>query len=230
MVACTLFFASSLDAQLPDSTQLSESTEALDTIPVRAPLPEVVLTHLAYLTDAFAETPGGMGLIPTGMAEAEIAAKYVRLAGQDPTNLDQMVRSMAHVLHAIDPNEVGNGFGLGYGVKRAAEGVLSHIEVVVSTEGVSENVLFHVGYAAGAAYGALLRADEAIALARRIQRATEPHVALSMINDLAALVRAMAYGDDADGDGRIGYRDTESGLAQATYHLTLLRRVEGLGG
>ena len=222
-------------AQIPDSTQVLDSaltldtTQVADSVPARPPLPEVALTHLGYLTEAFAETPGGMGLIPTGMAEAEIAAEFVQLAGQDSTDLDQMVRNMAHVLHAIDPAEVGNGFGLGYGVKRAAQGVLTHIEVVAGTTGVPENVLFHVAYAAGAASGALLRADEAIAMARRIQRATEPEVALPMIEALADLVRAMAYGDDADGDGRVGYPQTESGLAQATYHITLLRRVEGLG-
>jgi len=248
LALCTAVLPVSVTAQIPDSTQVADSiqvldssqatdsilisgsTQALDSMPVRAPLPDVVLTHLAYLTEAFAEAPGGMGLIPAGMAEAEIAAEYVRLAGQDSNNLDQMVQNMAHVLHAIDPNEVGNGFGLGYGVRRAAESVITNIEVVVNSEEVPENVLFHLSYATGAASGALLRAEQAIALARQIQRATDPEVALPMIETLAELVRAMAYGDDADGDGRIGYSAMESGLAQATYHLTLLRRVEGLGG
>jgi hypothetical protein len=39
----------------------------------------------------------------------------------------------------------------------------------------------------------------------------------------------MAYGNDADRDGRIGYAESEMGLAQAGYHLALVRRVEGLG-
>ena len=40
----------------------------------------------------------------------------------------------------------------------------------------------------------------------------------------------MAYGRDADRDGRIGYEESEMGLAQARYHLSLIMRVEGLGG
>ena len=215
---------------VPDSTQPADSTQATDSLRSAARLPEAVLLHLAHLAEAFFDTPRGMGLIETAMAEAEIAARYVSLAGQDATNLGRMIGNMSHVLHAIDPVEVGNGFGLGYGVRRAAEGVLLHIDLATSVEGVSDNVVFHAGYITAAASAALVRANAAIALARQVQRATTPGEALPLIERLADLVRTMAYGDDADRDGRIGYPDTESGLAQARYHLRLIRRVAGLAG
>ena len=186
--------------------------------------------HLGFLGVAFSETPGGMSLIATGMAEAEIAAERVRLAGQQSTSLAGMIGNMSHVLHAIDPAEVGNGLGMGYGVKRAAQGVLVQIETAMLVEGVSEPVLFHGSYIAAAASATLSRADDAIAMARRIQRTTTRQEALPLVGRLAELVRAMTYGADSDRDGRIGYPSTEAGLAQAMYHLNLIKRVERLGG
>jgi len=223
-------------AQVRDTIQVVDSTQALDSLgvsdslAVRPPLPDDVIAYLASLSEAFADTPGGMGLIDAGMAEAAIAAEHVRLAGADSMNLANMVQNMSHVLHAIDPVEVGNGLGLGYGVKRAAEGVLLQIESAMLVEGVSETVLFHGGYIAGAASATLSRADDAIAMARRIQRTTDPEVALPLVERLAGLVRAMTFGADSDRDGRIGFPSTEAGLAQVRYHLDLIRRVERLGG
>jgi hypothetical protein len=228
--------AGGAEAQVRDSTQVRDSVPGADSLAVMdslAPppaLPEEVVIYLGFLGDAFRDTPGGMSLIGVGMAEAEIAAERVRLAGQDSNNLARMVQNMSHVLHAIDPTEVGTGVGLGYGVKRAAQGVLLQIESAMLVEGASETVLFHGGYIAAAATATLSRADDAIAMARRIQRTTTPGQALPLIERLAALVRAMTYGADSDGDGRIGYPSTEAGLAQATYHLNLIKRVERLGG
>jgi hypothetical protein len=49
-----------------------------------------------------------------------------------------------------------------------------------------------------------------------------------LISRLQALIRAMAYGRDADRDGRIGQTEAEVGLAQGWYHLQLVCRVEDL--
>ena len=46
----------------------------------------------------------------------------------------------------------------------------------------------------------------------------------------SALTDAIVNGVDADGDGRVGWQEGEGGLAQATQHLGLLKRGEGMGG
>ena len=38
----------------------------------------------------------------------------------------------------------------------------------------------------------------------------------------------MMYGEDGDRDGRIGQTESEVGLAQAVYHLSLVYRVSGI--
>jgi hypothetical protein len=229
-------------AQLPDSVAVPDSIEtdsvradsthidstAVDSIEVRAPLPPRIVEYLTTLTSNAPDTPYGMGLIPTGMVEAQIAEGYVWIAGQDSADIRNMTDNMVHVMHAIDPTSVDAGLGLGYGLRQAAEGVRTYIGLATSTEGASPTLLYHAPYIEGAATGAIARADEAMALARRIEASIDPEPTLRLLERLGDLVRAMAYGFDRDRDGRIGNDASEAGLAQAAYHLELVRRVEEL--
>ena len=212
----------------PDTIVWADSMIITDSIEYQTTPPEAVVTHLRHITTAFYDTPSGMGILPVGMAEAAIAEDYAWLAGQDSADILNMTENMSHVLHAIDPVEVGTGLGLGYGFKRAAEGVIAHIELAETSEGVPETVLFHAPFVHRAARGSLVRADEAIAMARRIQRGTDPIETLPLIEELRGLLRAMAFGTYRDRDGRIGQTEPEAGLAQAWYHLQLVYRIEGL--
>ena len=44
-----------------------------------------------------------------------------------------------------------------------------------------------------------------------------------------ALTDAILNGTDANEDGRVGWQEGEGGLAQATTHMGLIKRAEGLG-
>lgn len=197
-----------------------------DTLPDRVPLPPEALQHLGAISTTFFDTPDGMGLLPTGMAEAGVAAEYARIAGLDSMNVRAMSGNMVHVLHAIDPGLTGGGYGLGYGFRRAAEGVRVAIQLAVQVDGVTEPLLYHAPFIEAAATGALAKADDAVALARQIQGSSDARATRRLVNRLRDLVRAMAYGADLDGDGRIGNDAAEAGLAQAGYHLELVRRME----
>lgn len=228
-------------AQLPDSLRIqvipatadadsavAPDTLRADTVDAFVPLPPEAVAHLDHLTVAFPATPGGAGLLPTGLAEARVALEHARFAAGDSISLAAVTRNVAHVLHAIDPIEVGSGNGLGYGVRRAAEETIRHAELAASVPNVPEGLRLHASYAVAAARSALLRADEAIDLARRIQRAGGGAAARPLVAELVEVVRAMGWGDDADDDGRIGYGEAEMGLAQARYHLMLVRRAARL--
>ncbi len=215
-------------AQLPDSAATVVVPEAADSTVRVQPLPGEAAAHLGHITTAFGDTPGGMGLIHAGVAEAAIAPHYVRLAGRDSLSLVGMSRPMASVIHAIDPSQASGGPGLGYGVKRAAAAVGTHAALAASVPGLSPQAQFHIAYVERAAAGSARRADEAIALARQVQRAPNAAAGRRLLRELAQAVRGMAYGEDRDTDGRIGYADDEVGLAQGMYHLQLLYRIEGL--
>ena len=186
--------------------------------------------HMGHVADGFRGTPDGQGLLPTAVAEAEVAAQHAGFAARDPSNLDGMKRHMGHVLHALDPSQVEGGPGLGYGVKAAAEGVVRHIELAAGSDGASDAVKTHSNHVATAARHAAAMADEAITVAKEIQAATDAGAAAEMLERLVALTDAIANGMDADGNGRVGWQEGEGGLAQATQHMNLMKRAEGMGG
>lgn len=186
-------------------------------------------THMGHVADEFRSTPEGQGLLPTAVAEAEIAAQHAGFAGRDPSNLDGMKRHIGHVINAMDPTEVENGPGLGFGVKAAAEGVVRHIELAAGSDGASDNVKAHANHIATATGNVITRADAVIALARQIQEATDADAAAAMVEELIELTNAIVSGTDENGDGRTGWQEGEGGLAQATQHMGLMKRAEGMG-
>lgn len=224
-----LVLPASVRGQVPE--QLADSASVVDTIlnadSVASPpvLPEAARVEIDYLLASYFDTPNALGIIPTGMAEAEIATEQIRLAGRDSTNLNAMIRGAYAVLNTIDPNVVGSGPGLGYGFRRAAEAVVTHIGLATAVDSIPETLRFHAEYVARASRSASAIADEAIATAQELQRASSPAAARGLLRVLRRQVREMAWGGDRDRDGRIGYSDGELGLAQATYHLELVRRM-----
>lgn len=184
-------------------------------------------THMGHVADAFRATPDGQGLLPTAVAEAEIAAQHAGLAARDPNNLEGMKRHMGHVLHALDPSLVESGPGKGFGVKAAAAGVVQHIELAAGSEGASDNVKTHASHVATAARNVQRWTDEAISLAQEIQDATD-NSAADLLAEVVELTNAIVSGQDANGDGRVGWQEGEGGLAQATQHMTLMKNGEGM--
>ena len=79
--------------------------------------------HIGHVTTAFPQTPGGEGLLPTAMAEVEVAIQHAGLAARDLGNFDAMKRHMSHVLHAVAAPEGSSRPARGFGAKRAAEGI-----------------------------------------------------------------------------------------------------------
>jgi hypothetical protein len=155
------------------------------------------------------------------MAEAKTAIQHAGLAA-GATTLDAMKLHAGHVLNALDPTLVPTGPGLGYGMKKAALGVATHIELAARTDSASANVKTHAVHVATAARAAATRADSAIAVAQRIQAATTLEQATPLVNELVTLTQQIMSGVDANKDGKIGWDAVEGGLQQASDHMTLM--------
>lgn len=188
-----------------------------------------VHAHIGHAADMFRGTPDGMGLLPTAIAEAEIAHQHATLAGRDPSNLEGMQRHMAHVIHALDAVRVENGPGMGYGVIAAAERAAQHTELAAASEGASDAVKTHSVHVATAARSAVAHAEQAVELAEGIQATESATDAAEMLTELTGLTDAILNGVDADGNGRVGWQEGEGGLAQAATHMGLIKQAEGLG-
>ena len=182
--------------------------------------------HIGHVVNAFGDTPNGQGLLPTAMAEARIAAQHATLAMRNSGNLDAMKLHAGHVINALDPTAVATGPGLGYGVKKAATGVATHIELAAKADGASQNVIMHSTHIATAARNTVQRADQLVALAKQVQAATVVADAAALVSQMVSLADQLMAGADKNGDGRISWEEGEGGLQQAQEHVTLMLSAE----
>lgn len=183
--------------------------------------------HIGHVATAFQGTPDGMGLLPTARAEAEVAAQHASFAVRDLEDLAAMQRHAAHVLHAVAPDRVDGGPGKGYGLVQAAEGVVQHIEAAAG-QGASDNVKTHATHVATAARNTAERARRMAELAEAVGAAGSAEEAAPLVTEMETLARRALSGQDADGDGRVGWQEGEGGLETARTHLDLMMRGEGI--
>ncbi|MBH15853.1 MAG: hypothetical protein CME30_01045 [Gemmatimonadetes bacterium] len=182
--------------------------------------------HMGHVADGFRGTPDGMGLLPTAIAEAEVAASHASYAANDLTDLAAMQRHAAHVLHALQGGD--GGPGLGYGLKNAAEGVVAHIEMAGAGEEASQGITTHSNHVATSSRNTLKRADMIIDHISKIQDADSADEAGKLTAEVAELAEQLFAGSDSNGDGRIGWQENEGGLQQAEQHMNIMKRGEGL--
>src|SRR5678816_2347599 len=169
-------------------------------------------THVGHVMNAFSDTPKGLGLLPTAMEEARIAVVHAGLAARDPENLGAMKLHAGHVINAVDPAVVAAGPGLGYGVKRAALGIATHIDLAAKSPGASPNVVNHAMHVGTSARNTVQRADAIVAIAQQIRAATSASVAAALVSQLVSLTNELVLGKDADADGRVSTKEGEGGL------------------
>ena len=185
-------------------------------------------THIGHVASGFPAAPDGRGLLAAAVAEADVAIQHAGLALRDPANLEGMKTHAGHVLHAIDPSQASAGPGLGFGVKQASEGIAQHMGLAASAEGASGAVRTHNTHIGAAARTVAQRADRVAELARQIQAATTADQAAPLVQELQTVAQQLKTGQDADGNGTVGWQEGEGGLDQATQHVGLLTEAEGL--
>lgn len=178
--------------------------------------------HIVHVAQEFRATPESAGLLPTAIAEAQVAARHAELALRDVADLDAMKRHAGHVLHAIDPTQMAEGPGKGYGLKKAADQVAQHIELAAKAEGAPQGVVTHSVHIATSARNTAARADEVAALAKQVQAATTAEEAAALLEQLNAKAAVLLPGLDANSDGRVGWQEGEGGLDTAQTHLELM--------
>jgi hypothetical protein len=202
---------------LPGSVPVVATPVATIAVP-----PGAAGVHVGHVVNAFMDTPNSMGLLPVALAEARVAAQHATLATRGTTDLAAMKLHAGHVLHALDPSVVTTGPGRGYGLLRASAGIASHIELAAKAEGAPPGVTTHAPHIAAAARATGARADAIIAIAKKIQAATEASEAATLVTQMASLCDALLAGADLNSDGRIGVDGGEGGLQMVQQHVGLL--------
>ena len=184
--------------------------------------------HMGHVTSGWKDTPGKAGLLPTAIKEAQIAIVHAGLAAKKPGDLGWMKTHTKHVMNAIDPSAVKNGPGLGYGVKKAAAGVAKHIGFAAKSADASKNVKAHSVHVSTTANNTVARAEEIMALAKKVEAATSAKAAAPLVAKINMLAKQLLNGVDANGDGKITWKKGEGGLLEAKKHMRFMRKGEKL--
>ena len=184
--------------------------------------------HMGHVTEGWNDTPDGKGLLPTAIAEAEIAIVHADLAAQQLDNLDWMKTHALHVLHAVDSSAIEAGPGLGYGVKQAAAGAAAHIGFATEAGEATENVKLHAVHVASSANNTVARVAEIVAIVARIQAASSAEDAAAEVAEMQRHANQLLDGRDANGDGSVSWHENEGGLLDTAKHMGFMRDGEDL--
>jgi hypothetical protein len=186
--------------------------------------------HIGHVVNSFADVPDKKSLIFIAEKEAATAAQHAALGARASTNLDQMKLHAGHVLNALDPSLQPMGPGAGYGLKKAAAAIATHIDLAAKATGASQNVIVHANHISTSAKNTSKRVDDAIALCQKIQASTSVTDAAALMTQLVSVTSELQPGKDANADGRVGWQEGEGGLQQIDEHVKLMLAGEGLGG
>jgi hypothetical protein len=182
----------------------------------------MVQTHIGHVLDGFNGTPMNMGLIPTAMAEAKIAADHADFAAK-ATTLPMIQAHAGHVINAIDPTIVPMGPGLGYGVKKAAQGAATHAGNAANAPGANAMVKMQSTHVIAASNNVVAMCDDNVALAQKIRISTNLDEAKMGAAEMATKAHQLTTGVDADKNGTISWDKPEGGLQQAQQHAQFMK-------
>lgn len=191
---------------------------------------EMSHAHIGHIMTGWKDTPDKVGLLPEAKAEAQVAADHIGFALSDPGNLDSIKLHAGHVLHAVDPSKIDQGPGDGYGLIKAAKGIVAHVGYAASSDGASDNVKTHAEHVSTSATDVVEWGSQVADLMQKIQDADSADSAAVMAENAQKLIGCIQNGCDADGDGTITWQAGEGGLAQVEQHMGFMMAGEGMEG
>lgn len=184
--------------------------------------------HIGHVATGWMDTPDNAGLLTTAESEAGVALQHAGLALSKPSNLDSITLHTRHVMHAINPESQAGGPGGGYGLAKAASEANTHIGLAAGTGDASDAVKLHAAHVGASTKNVVSWSGEAMRLAEAVLAADDATAAAESAAAMRDLLEAIVNGTDANGDGRISWREGEGGLTQARVHLGLMMKAEGL--
>lgn len=186
------------------------------------------LAHLGHVATGFDAAPDGRGLAITAAREVNTAMVHANIAAADPMNLDAMKLHVGHMLHALAPASGTKGPALGFGVKRAAEAIVTHIEMARKAAEASEPLRTLGSGAANAARALAGRAQAMADLGARISAAQSAADAAPLVEQLRAMALELDTGKDGNGNGRVDLDATEPGMNQLEAQVYAILEAEKL--
>jgi hypothetical protein len=184
-------------------------------------------THIGHIADMFNGTPQNKGFYATAVGEADVLITHAGLMAGATTNLNTMKTHAGHIINAIDPTQQPQGPGLGYGLKKALDMTVQHIDLAAKATGASANVTTHAAHISISSQNTLKRTDQILTLAKQIQAATDAAAAATLVGQLKTIADQLKPGV-AGPNGRVGPVADQGGLDTVGQHIQLVKTAEGM--
>jgi hypothetical protein len=175
--------------------------------------PRLSHAHLGHALTAWHDTPGQQGLLVVARQRADAALGEAQKATQ--ASGDAARQHLANVATALAP-EPGNERA--YGLVRALEGAVEHIEYAAAAKDASRNVVTAGDGIGAVADGVIDGYRRALTVARSADKLPAEQLRQTALELQRGLVQ-LSNGSDADGDGRITLTPREAGLTQIEQRL-----------
>ena len=188
--------------------------------------------HILQVVNPQAASVAELGYLRQALGEAGTAAEYASFAAggqQRPGDLQAMKTHAGNVLHALDPTRMESGPGLGFGLLEASRKTIAQVRMAADASDASDNVRTHSRHVVSCMRNTLARALGMLEITERILATESAEEADRLSDALDALAFQLRNGVDANGDGRITWREGEGGLYVAQEHMQLLLKGEGIG-
>jgi len=188
--------------------------------------------HILQVVNPEAASVAELGFLRQALGEAGNAAEYASFAAggqQRPGDLAAMKTHAGNVLHALDPARMADGPGLGFGLLEASHQTIAHVQMAADAPDATDNLRTHARHVVSCVQNTLARATRMLEITERILETESAGEADQLADELNTLGFQLRNGVDADGDGRITWREGEGGLYVAQEHMQLLLKGEGIG-
>lgn len=175
--------------------------------------PRLSHAHLGHALTAWHDTPGQQGLLVLARQRADTALGEAQKAAQ--ASGDAARKHIANVATALAPESDGER---AYGLVRALEGAVEHIEYAAVAKDASRNIVTAGANIGAVADGVIDGYRRALTVARSADKLSGEPLHQAAL-DLQRGLLQLTNGSDADGDGRIALSPREAGLAQIEQRL-----------
>lgn len=186
--------------------------------------PKAYEVHIGHILSGLPGTPGDVGLATALEQELAVAQAHAGYATTDLEDLANIQLHTRHVRHAVNPaaETSGQGPGLGYGIVKAAEGIVQHMEFSRDSADASESAKIHSEHVITAARNVRFWASKIVDRAGQIIGGASPISSAFYAEENVEQLGWILNGHDADGDGTISWKEGEGGLAQIKAHLSYI--------
>ena len=175
--------------------------------------PTIAHTHIGHTLTAWVTTPGEQGLYVVAEKEAR-ALQRVLSAVSPSSSLPQVQAAANDALEVIEPSQPGSSPGLGYGLRRAFDEALSHLEFAAQSDDASANFRNSMPRVAEKARAISERIELVQLLAEDVLRASSSASAAPLVTEMQTVSKEITFGAEVDGRPPVGSSSEEAGLNQ----------------